>query len=402
MSGSAGFSIGVVLSPRPWASQLHAYATDHVADLEVIVVRDQRAALETGVAVLVVDETTPWLNAAFVDRAERAGVTVVGVWDPAEPKGEARLVGFQIPHRMASTLQPADALYLLQRLRPTANDEFDQLVAGLGGDLDGLDRTGAVIAVGGPPGSGSREVGIGLAAALSGIRSTVLVDANESSPGVARRLGVGLYPHLLSAADALKRDGVAGIVSSTANVSEARLGFDVMVGLPSGGEWDRLAPRAVEDVLQGCRVQWERTVVVTSPVIEDLRRWVDRFGVSRHVIGSVADEVIGVCEATPRGVLRFADWLADLSTVSDRPGPMPVVLNRVPKSRFAASELIGQLQSICGDAIGVVAVVPEDSKVATADWNAGLPASGGFTKAVGKLAGILDGVVDRRSTEAIR
>ena len=109
-----------------------------------------------------------------------------------------------------------------------------------------------------------------------------------------------------------------------------------------------------------------------------------------------------MCEATPRGVLRFADWLADLSTVSDRPGPMPVVLNRVPKSRFAASELIGQLQSICGDAIGVVAVVPEDSKVATADWNARLPASGGFTKAVGKLAGILDGVVDRRTAESIR
>lgn len=402
MNGSAGFSIGVVLSPRAWASQLHAYATDHVADLEVIVVRDQRAALETGVAVLVVDETTPWLNAAFVDRAERAGVTVVGVWDPAEPKGESRLVGFQIPHRMASTLEPSDALYLLQRLRPSVADDFDELVAGLGDELDGLGRTGAVIAVGGPPGSGSREVGIGLAAALCGVRSTVLVDANESSPGVARRLGLGLYPHLLSASDALKRAGVAGIVSSTANVSDARLGFDVIVGLPSGGEWDRLTPRAAEDVLQGCRVQWERTVVVTSPVIEDLRRWVDRFGVSRHVLGSVADEVIGVCEATPRGVLRFADWLADVSTVSDRPGPMPVVLNRVPKSRFAASELMGQLQSICGGAIGVVAVVPEDSKVATADWNAGLPASGGFTKAVGKLAGILDGVVDRRTAESVR
>ena len=76
MTESAKFSVGVVLSPRPWASQLHAYATDHVADLEVIQVRDQRAALESGVAILVVDETTPWLNAALVDRAERAGVTV--------------------------------------------------------------------------------------------------------------------------------------------------------------------------------------------------------------------------------------------------------------------------------------------------------------------------------------
>ena len=125
MTSPSGFSIGVVLSPRPWASQLHAYATDHVADLEVIAVRDQRAALETGVAVLVVDETTPWLNTAFVDRAERGGVTVVGVWDPGEPNGEARLVALQLSHRMVSTLAPADALFLLQRLRPKTGDDFD-------------------------------------------------------------------------------------------------------------------------------------------------------------------------------------------------------------------------------------------------------------------------------------
>ncbi|MEZ5257006.1 MAG: hypothetical protein R2705_09000 [Ilumatobacteraceae bacterium] len=163
-----------------------------------------------------------------------------------------------------------------------------------------------------------------------------------------------------------------------------------------------MTPRAVEDLLQAARAEWERVVAVTSPVIEDLRRWVDRYGVSRHVLGTVADEVIAVCEATPRGVLRFADWLADLSTARDRPGPLPVVLNKVPKSRFATSELTGQLQSICGDTIGVVAAVPHDDKVATADWNGTLPAAGGFTKQVAKLAAILDGVLDRRVVEAVR
>jgi len=404
MTPPSGFRIGVVLSPRPWASHLHAYATDHVADLEVIVVRDQRAALETGVAVLVIDETTPWLNSSFLAQAEHAGMTVVGVWDPAEPKGEARLVGLQLAHRMVSTLDPIDALFLLQRLRPTVDSAFDELVAGLGDDLNGQIVRGSIVGVGGPPGSGAREVGIGLAAAFGDTRSTLLLDANESSPGVARRLGLDLYPHVLSAADSLKRHGLSGLVSSRASSLGGTDGFefDVIVGLPSAGEWDRLTPRAVEDLLQGCRAQWERTIVVTAPVIEDLRRWVDRYGVSRHVLGSVADEVIGVCEATPRGVLRFADWLADLSTASERSGPVAVVLNKVPKSRFAAGELIEQLQSICGDGIGVVGIVPDDPKVATADWNATLPAGGGFTKAVGKLAGILDGVVERRLEESVR
>ncbi|MEZ5257005.1 MAG: hypothetical protein R2705_08995 [Ilumatobacteraceae bacterium] len=183
MTEPAKLSVGVVLSPRPWASRLHAYATDHVADLEVIQVRDQRAALESGVAILVVDETTPWLNAALVDRAERAGVTVVGVWDPSEPDGEARLADLQIVHRMAATLEPANALYLVQRLRPSAPDGFDQLVAGLSDEMPAFGSSGAIVAVGGPPGSGSREIGIGLAASLSASKSTLLVDANEAPLG---------------------------------------------------------------------------------------------------------------------------------------------------------------------------------------------------------------------------
>jgi hypothetical protein len=342
----------------------------------MIVVRDRRAALESDLSVLMVDETVPWLNGALIEQAEHAGLTVVGVWDTDEPAGEARLIELGLSHRMLSTIEPTDAVFLLQRLRPMS-DGFDELVASIADPAAG--RHGAVLVVGGPPGAGAREIAIGLSASFSASRSTLLVDANESSPGVARRLGVGLYPHVVSAVDAVRRAGAESLQSSVAMTSSGdrpSYRFDTIVGLPSPTEWDRLNPRAVEDLLESARHMWDRTVVATSPVIEDLRRWADRYGLSRHLLADVGDELIAVCEATPRGVLRFGDWLAELTPIQTRPGPIPVVLNRASGSKASTSELLGQLNSICGDAIGVVAVVPNDDRVAVADWNAELPRPG--------------------------
>ena len=75
MTGSAGFSIGVVLSPRPWASQLHAYATDHVADLEVIVVRDQGPGVPAQDAERVFDR----FYRSAGDRSRASGGTGLGL-----------------------------------------------------------------------------------------------------------------------------------------------------------------------------------------------------------------------------------------------------------------------------------------------------------------------------------
>ena len=50
---TVAFRIGVLLSPRGWSSRLHAFIADHVPDVELIVVRDRRAALDAGADVLV-------------------------------------------------------------------------------------------------------------------------------------------------------------------------------------------------------------------------------------------------------------------------------------------------------------------------------------------------------------
>ena len=55
--------------------------------------------------------------------------------------------------------------------------------------------------------------------------------------------------------------------------------------------------------------------MATSPLIEDLTRWGDRFGLSRYVLAN-ADSVVGVAEPTPRGMLRYLDWFADAGLLS--------------------------------------------------------------------------------------
>ena len=68
-------------------------------------------------------------------------------------------------------------------------------------------------------GRSRRPVGVGRARARSRARratghrlghATLLVDANETTPGVARRLGLGLYPHLLTAVDRVPSRGRGG------------------------------------------------------------------------------------------------------------------------------------------------------------------------------------------------
>ena len=79
MADRAPLRVGVVLSTREWWRRLHAYATDHSADVEVVVVRDERSVLESDLQVVCTDDTVLWVTRGLVSRAEAAGITVVGV-----------------------------------------------------------------------------------------------------------------------------------------------------------------------------------------------------------------------------------------------------------------------------------------------------------------------------------
>ena len=362
---------------------MNATAADHGSDVDIIVVRDAEAVMESGLQVVCTDDTVEWFTKAMVSRATAAKITVVGV--RSSPESDARLAAMGIAHRINDAVAPTAMLEMLARLRP--RDTFDDIVAHL--EQPVASCSGRRYVVGGPPGAGGRES-----------RHRACRAARPS-----RLDGAGGLQRIIARCCSTSRSEAATAHPQRRRAGRRRPGADggtrasrptrCPIGCPStrssGCRCRRSGhgcPRSGVDVLlAACQSGWAHTVVVTSPVVEDLRRWVDRYGLSRDLIAN-GGTVIGVCEASPRGVLRFADWLADCQPTST----VWTVVNKVPGSRFAISELTEQLRSLCGDRIDVVATVPVDRRVTAAEWDAVLPSAGGFTRALRDVAGRLAGV----------
>ena len=112
---STPFRIGVVLSPRGWSSRLHAFVADHVPDVELIVVRDRRAALDAVAHVLVLDGTTPWLTPALVAEAEQIDLDLVGVYDRADGGvSRDRLAALGLTHLLEEAMPPEDVAWTIR------------------------------------------------------------------------------------------------------------------------------------------------------------------------------------------------------------------------------------------------------------------------------------------------
>ncbi|HVM02181.1 MAG TPA: hypothetical protein VM263_05870, partial [Acidimicrobiales bacterium] len=345
-------SVGVVFSARPWRAELQRYVRDHVVGVALRLVRDPRVGLDEDVDVMVVDDEASFLTAAYVAALRARAVRVVGVYDPAAPDdaGRVHLERLGVDLALPLGCGPEELVAVLRAVAPEGVEErFGELVAGL--DLDVGPRAGGrVVAVGGPPGAGATEVAVALAAAAAGGRAVVLVDVDEVNPGVARRLGLSLHPHLLDALDAVRDPGpapggpgaLAEALARPALASAEALPFDVVVGLANREDWALARGGDVAVLLDALRPRWDAVVVNLGPHLEDLGRWVERFGASRAALG-VADAVVGVCEASPRGVLRFLDWLAEASPlVPSR--PVHAVVNKVPRSGFRAAEVVERLR----------------------------------------------------------
>jgi hypothetical protein len=379
----AHFTVAVVLSPRPWSVRLHAFVADHVPDIDIVAVRDRRAAFDAKPHVLVIDDGAPWLTQSFVADAELAGIRLVGVYDRADKHGRDRLVDLGFTHLIEEAMPSEDAVFLLGRLRPSLDA---RAIVDLAVESDsGGGEHGRVVAVGGPSGSGARELGIALANWWGLTRPTLLIDCNETTPGVARRLGLTPYPHVLTAIDRRRSEGLAGIDAALADQIR-RMPFDAIAGLATPRDWDRLLAHDVVDLLDTCREGWERIVVTTSPLIEDLQRWGDRFGVSRAVLRT-ADVAVGCVEPTPHGTLRYLDWLTDVASLRQA---AVTVVNKVPKTERVAAEVSRELADVAGDLVGSLHRVPFDRKVATAEWDGTVAGRGPFVKAVAVLAAELD------------
>ncbi|MDP9389765.1 MAG: hypothetical protein M3Q48_18075 [Actinomycetota bacterium] len=388
-------SVGVVFSARPWRAELQRYVRDHVVGVALRLVRDPRVGMDEDIDAMVVDDEASFLTPTYVAALRARAVRVVGVYDPAasDDAGRVYLERLGVDLVLPLGCGPEELVAALRTVVPEAgvDQRFGELVAGLDLDVDPR-SAGTVVAVGGPAGAGATEVAVALAAAVAERRSVVLVDVDEVNPGVARRLGLSLHPHLLDALDAVHHvpepgaegaDPLLDALARPALAAAERLAFDVVVGLANREDWALARGGDVAALLDALRARWAAVVVNLGPHLEDLSRWVDRFGASRGALG-VADAVVGVCEASPRGLLRFLDWLAEASPlVPSR--PVHALVNRVPRSPFKAAEVVERLRTDAGGRLASVNLAPEDPAVRTAEWAAELVGGRRFRRAVAAL-----------------
>ncbi len=384
-------ALGMALSTRPWRSALHRHCRDHEADVAVYLLREGRELDELALDVVLVDDDTSWLSAPFVTRARERGVSIVGVFDPAEADGYglSHLARLGIDATVPATITTDELVDTIRARRPdrATVQQFGRLVNVESDRRPSDSRT--VVAVGGPAGSGATEVSIALAS-LDGAGRSILVDADETHPGLARRLGLEVHPHILTAVDAhrgeqqsLDGSGPVSISDCLARpvLGQRSLPFDVIVGLTSRDDWSLLRPDDALDLVDELAARWSHVVVRLGPQLEDLSgHHVDRFGVSR-ALAARADAVVGVCDATPLGLLRFLDWLVDLAMVAGE-APIDVVLNRVPRRSRRWVEVEDQLTRIAGERIRSVVAAPVCRSVERAAWNGDVVTSSGLHKAL--------------------
>ena len=389
-------TVGLALSSRPWRGALQRHCRDHVADISVTLIRDAREALESGLDLVIVDDDTSWLSVPFVSSARESAVSLIGFYDPleADGHGQRHLQQMGLDSTVPASLSSEDLVDLIRQLRPdTAMLEAFHDIAAADGDRVVPDQR-RIIAIGGPAGAGATEVSVAFTQRWARHNSgrPILLDVDETHPSVARRLGLGIHPHVITAVEALRGerlrlDGDDGDTLEDCLAQPAvgsnDLPFDVITGLASRDDWTLLRPDDLVLLAGEMSARWPVVVARVGPQLEDLSRHVDRFGASRAMVAK-ASHIIGVCDGSSTGVLRFVDWLVDLVSLLDST-PIDVVVNRPPRSAMAGAQLVQQLTEIAGDRIGHIELAPRDRRIERAAWDAKLAGRGPFLKSMDRL-----------------
>lgn len=376
--------VGIVYSSREWRRPLQQHVRNHVAGLRLLLLRDERSLLDEPLDAVIVDDETSFLSPDVVESLRSRGVRLIGVHDGTAGSRQ-RLAALGIDVTVASDAAPAEFVEAIEKLDGRMASDFARLAAQFEDDDDA--ELGSVVAVGGPPGAGKTEVAVALADQLARIAPTLLVDADEMHPSVARRLHLGLHPHLLVAIDearsAMAAAGGAPVVAgslakSAAGADRPAPPFDVICGLANPSDWQVVRSDDLRALLRRVVLSWRHVVCDTSGHLEDLVR-VDRWPLSRGAIAG-ADRVVGVCTGTPDGVLRFLDWLVDASSLVL--AGVDVVVNRAPRGEYVRAEIEAQIRDNSADRVASVTFVPDDPKVARAAWDGHLLGRAKFSKAL--------------------
>ena len=388
---------------RPWRSELQRHARDFVTGVQIQVYRDGRALQAAHFDALLLDGSSSLLDASLMAHCADHQIPVAAVYDPRDDvdgSERARVEALGVAMVHPSTLD--DLLVTFSRRGPAGTDPAAAAIADPAAP-QAPTWLGQVIAVGGPGGSGTTEVAVGLAAAAAASGRTILVDIDELRPSVARRLGLTLSPHIINAIDEVSHHWrtndqgtldalVASVLARPAVANPHGLPFDVIAGLPSASEWASVPPDRLADLLTVLRRIYATILLRLGPSLEDLSRWIDRFGASR--LGArEADRIVSVADGSPTGVAESLDWLAELREVTDT--SVDLVVNRVPPGKFRRAELAEVLEQAAGGSVASVNSVRFDKTLSDRSWFGELATKGVATKDISAVASRL---LDQRPT----
>ncbi len=207
----------------------------------------------------------------------------------------------------------------------------------------------------------------------------MLVDADEVAPAVAPRLGLPLEPNVRAAIDAVEFG--EGRVDLALQRVEGIAG-GVLCGAPRAVAWLDVRPSELLRAVHGCCALGP-VVLDTAPTLDDVGGTArGRYAVTRALVAE-ADAIVAVGSASPLGVVRLLDWLADVRPL--RPADAAhIVLNRSRGGAFRRAELANEvLRSYRPRSF---AQLPDDERVRAAGWQGALVGRGPFTKAVAGAA----------------
>ena len=375
-------AIALAASPREWAPALQRHIADHGgARLRATVLHPDDALAENA-DVFVLDDTTSFLTGPLVAELHRRGRGVLGVFDPGDPTGKDQLRSCGVDDVIERYATPSELLTAIARIAPSQSARSDLGDARAAWeestDLPSPPRPapGAAVAavVGASGGVGTTEVALALASsAPRGGRSVALVDA-EGSHALACRLGLGLYPNVLAAADAVARgrtldpcewlqpvgDGpLRALVGGNGDVEELR-GDDLRQLLGALAEHGPV----VLDAGAG------RTAATGAP--DDVGGGLERHLLSPSRAAQGRSAVLGahavvlVADGTPVGLGHALAWLAAVHEDLE-PTRLHVLINHSPEGQRARRHIEDELVRLTP--LAGLWHVPTDPRVRRAAWD---------------------------------
>ncbi len=394
-------TVGLVASHRAWRSEFARYVQDHITGLRVRILRDPRAIDDT-IDVVIIDDSSTFLNRESLRQLHDAGVQVIGIYDPNEHQGQgqAHLNQLGIADVASAELLASQLVELIQDVtkesvepEPSGEHVLPEPSAAMAAatraaapDLP-TDR-GVVVAVGGPAAAASVEIAVGLATELAGRHGTTLaIDVDEGTPLLAARLGYRLEPTVLDALERLYY-GDGDLTATLTEPTQGSQGFvpmHVLAGIANPDDWTLLGHERARDLLERASDQWRHVVAATGARLEALPTGNDRYGSSRGAV-SIADVVVAVCEPSPTGVLLVLDWLIEARRL--RNGlPVWVVFAGNPRSPRQRADLVDAITREAGrEFIAGVMFVPMGGEVDRGCWDAKVISGGRFAKAMKTLS----------------